>query len=82
MSIRVIGNRVLVRNVEPYEAPSDVLDVVGMKSLVTGEVASVGGDVVGIKPGQRVVFGPYAGRQLEEYQLLYQGDVVGLLADS
>lgn len=84
MSIKVVGNRVLVRDVRPFEPHSDLIEVVGHKSFSVGEVAATGSLVYGIEEGQQVIFGPYSGYTFnhdgEDYLLLYQGDVIGVLA--
>ncbi len=91
MKIRPLGDRVVVRRVEKEEkAGGIIIPDTAKERPVEGEVVAVGpgarneaGRVIplDVKPGDRVVFGKYAGMDVTidgaELLVLREGDILG-----
>ncbi|MFH1679653.1 MAG: co-chaperone GroES [Candidatus Eisenbacteria bacterium] len=91
MKIRPLGDRVVVERIEKEEkAGSIVIPDSAKEKPVEGKVIAVGpgarneaGRVIppDVKPGDRIVFGKYAGMDVTidgvEYLILREGDILG-----
>lgn len=93
MKVRPLGDRVIVRRIEKEEKKGGiVIPDTAKEKPVEGEVLAVGpgardedGKIVPVdlKKGDRVLFGKYAGMDVEvdgeEYLVLREADILGIL---
>ncbi|RPJ41172.1 MAG: co-chaperone GroES [Candidatus Latescibacterota bacterium] len=93
MKVRPLGDRVIVRRIEKEEKKGGiVIPDTAKEKPVEGEVIAVGpgardedGKVapIDLKKGDRVLFGKYAGMDVEvdgeEYLVLREADILGIL---
>ena len=94
MALRPVYDRVIVRVDEPEtQSKGGVLfPLSGQKAQRKGEVLAVGpgthnykGEFIAtqLKPGDRIVFGAYAGTEIkhegEKYRVMREGDIAGVI---
>ena len=90
MKLKPLGDRVIVKPFQEEEVTKTGIvlpDTVEKEKKEEGEVISVGtGDKIskyGLKPGDRVIFGKYAGEEVTlddvEYKVLEEKDVLAVV---
>lgn len=90
MKLKPLGDRVVVKPVEQAEMTASGIvlpDTVEKEKKEEGEVVAVGNgekiQKLGLKTGDRVLFGKYAGEEVEvdkvEYKVLEDKDVLAIL---
>ena len=90
MSIKPIGNRLLVKPVTEAEVTKSGIvlpDTIDKEKKAEGEVMAIGnGEKVaklGLQVGQKILFGKYAGEEIkqseQEYKILNHDDVLAVI---
>ncbi|MBI4677308.1 MAG: co-chaperone GroES [Elusimicrobia bacterium] len=97
MKIQPLGDRVLVKPVEAKESKRGgiIIPETAKEKPQEGKIAAVGkgkvteeGKVLPmeVKVGDRILYGKYSGNELkiddEDYLIIHQDDILGILSDS
>ena len=86
MKIKPLGKRVLVKQIEQEEITKSGIVLPGTVSKekpITGEVLAVGRKIEDIKPGERIIYEKYTGKEVKDgeevYLILDIDNVLGII---